>query len=91
MSLDVTIFEVRAEPWTRDAACHGLAAHADDLFFPNRGESTSAAKDVCGACPVAEECLDYALRLNIRHGIWGGKSERERRVMRRVRNTDAAA
>jgi WhiB family redox-sensing transcriptional regulator len=32
---------------------------------------------------VLPECLDYAILTNQKFGIWGGKSERERRVVRK--------
>jgi len=38
-----------------------------------------AAKRVCAACPVRQECLDYALRVREPFGIWGGLNETERR------------
>ncbi len=49
-------------------------------FFPARGESVRDAKAVCAGCPVRSECLDFALRLKVAHGVWGGLSERERRT-----------
>jgi WhiB family redox-sensing transcriptional regulator len=54
------------------------------MFFPARGEDTMPAKLVCAICPVCQPCLDYAMRTNERWGIWGGKSERERRRLRRT-------
>ena len=68
------------EPWKAQANCAGVDPA---LFFPERGDSVKAAKAVCAGCEVRQECLDYALRLGIRFGIFGGKSERERRVLRR--------
>jgi WhiB family redox-sensing transcriptional regulator len=56
-----------------------------DLFFPERGASTKEAKAVCAACTVRETCLEYALAHGEKHGIWGGKSERERRRIRIAR------
>lgn len=63
-------------------ACAGL-----DLawFFPERGEPTGPAKDVCRGCTVREACLEYALAAGEKFGIWGGMSERERRRLRRQR------
>ena len=69
--------------WQRDAECARYAGVVD--FFPSRGESAADAKAVCVACPVREECLDFALRMRISHGVWGGMSERERRQVRRRR------
>jgi WhiB family redox-sensing transcriptional regulator len=61
-----------------------LCAETDpEAFFPEKGGSTREAKRVCRNCEVRAECLDYALRHEIRHGIWGGMSERERRRLKR--------
>lgn len=61
-----------------------LCAQVDgDLFFPEKGGSTKAAKTVCGLCEVREECLAYALANDERWGVWGGYSERERRRLRK--------
>lgn len=74
--------------WQADAACRGVDP---DLFFPERGESTREAKEICGICPVRRACLEHALAHGERHGIWGGTSERERRRLRHDRRclTDA--
>lgn len=36
-------------------------------------------------CPVCQECLDYAVAAHEWTGIWGAKTERERRVYVRIR------
>lgn len=64
------------EPWMDGAVC---AQTDPDSFFPEKGEPTRDAKKICLGCDVRAECLDYALRLKLRYGIWGGMSERERR------------
>ena len=80
MSGEVLVFELKPQPWMRQANC----VDADPaLFFPERGEPSAPAKAICLACPVRVECLNYALSINERHGIWGGTSENERRVLRR--------
>lgn len=64
--------------WTKSALC----AQVDpEIFHPEKGGSTRAAKAVCGKCPVRGECLNHALENCERFGIWGGKSERERRKL----------
>ncbi len=68
--------------WKARANCMGVDP---DLFYPERGESTREAKAVCGGCVVREACLDYAVVHAEKFGIWGGKSERERRTLRRAR------
>lgn len=62
-----------------------LCASTDpELYFPDKGERAKAdqAKASCALCPVQEQCLRWALRNNERYGVWGGKSERERRELR---------
>jgi WhiB family redox-sensing transcriptional regulator len=83
---------LRTEDWMAEAACAGKGP---DLFHPEvdhrrlgQGGFTAeeaAAKAVCAGCPVAEECLDYATRLYIGVGVWGGLTGQERRRMRRRR------
>lgn len=58
-------------------------------MFPSDGFGALRAKAVCEDCPVKGKCLDYALEHNIDHGIWGEKSERQRRRLRRVRKAVA--
>jgi WhiB family redox-sensing transcriptional regulator len=68
--------------WMDQANCLGCDP---ELFFPARGESCVEAKAVCQACVVRVECLNYALETGETLGIWGGRSERERRRLRRER------
>lgn len=63
-----------------------------ELFFPqdlkDRGariRRERAAKEICVACPVVQECRNHALTSGEDHGIWGGTSERERRHLGGVR------
>jgi WhiB family redox-sensing transcriptional regulator len=68
----------------------GLCAQTDpESFFPEKGGSTREAKSICATCPVAAECLDYALDNDERFGIWGGLSERERRKVKQALREDA--
>jgi len=61
----------------------GLCAQTDpELFFPERGGSTRAAKAVCAGCPARAQCLEHALTHDERYGVWGGTSERERRRLK---------
>lgn len=69
------------EPWMAE----GICAQTDpESFFPEKGGSTQEAKKICLGCPVREKCLQYALERGEYFGIWGGKSERERRKMRKA-------
>jgi len=68
----------------QDAA---LCAEVDpDLFFPEKGESIRAPKQVCAACPVRAQCLEYALEHEVgRWGVWGGTTWAERRTLQQQR------
>ncbi|MFC8089349.1 WhiB family transcriptional regulator [Streptomyces sp. NPDC057301] len=72
------------DDWRDQAGCR----HEDpDLFFPigTSGPTllqTEQAKAVCRRCSVREECLRWALDTEQFIGIWGGKSEDERRALR---------
>lgn len=68
--------------WQADAEC--LSANPR-LFYPARGEDTTPAKAICARCPVKAQCLDFAIENVEKFGIWGGTSEKERRVIRRDR------
>ncbi len=66
--------------WHDRANCAGVDP---DLFFPERGESPREAKQVCRGCVVREDCLAFAISSGERFGVWGGMTERERRLYRR--------
>jgi WhiB family transcriptional regulator, redox-sensing transcriptional regulator len=68
------------EAWMESALC----AQVDpELFYPEKGGGTHAAKAVCASCPVVAECLEYALRSDDAFGVYGGLSPRQRRRLRR--------
>ncbi|MGC5258403.1 WhiB family transcriptional regulator [Gordonia sp. DT218] len=66
--------------WMRYGPC---ASTDPEAFFPEKGESTRAAKAVCARCDFRDQCLQFALDNGERFGVWGGLSERERRDLRR--------
>jgi len=53
------------------------------VFYPPRltDQTAAAAKRLCGDCPVRESCLRFALATGDRHGIYGGTTPTERRVL----------
>lgn len=70
--------------WMLRARCRGADPSE---FFPSDGVGVEQAQRVCVDCPVRLECLEYALRHRIDHGVWGGCSERERRrILKRRRD-----
>jgi len=65
--------------WQADAACRGEGVAQ---FFPPEGTNPIRASRICNRCPVAKECLEYALERPSLKGIWAGTSERRRRRLR---------
>ncbi len=63
--------------WKVDALC---AQVDSEIFFPERGESTKAAKKVCASCPVQAACLHHAIDNDETIGVWGGLSGRDLRA-----------
>jgi WhiB family redox-sensing transcriptional regulator len=68
--------------WQTAGACRGM--NSDAFFHPpqerakGRRRRIAAAKTICKACPVIQQCLDHALEAREAYGIWGGLSEDER-------------
>lgn len=86
---DLVVLDLPArQEWVDDALC---AQTDPEAFYPEKGGPAKAAKDICRQCPVIEQCLEWALEHGDRYGIWGGKSERERRKILRSRGRDLAA
>lgn len=68
--------------WMDRAACRGVDP---ELFFPITVPSAYVLR-ICEACPVREQCADYAEANRERFGIWGGLNvdQRFRRARARV-------
>ncbi|MCS4485251.1 WhiB family transcriptional regulator [Gleimia sp. 6138-11-ORH1] len=71
--------------WRSHAACLNVDP---ELFFPigNTGPAVAQAaeaKAVCASCTVIDTCLQWAIDNNQDSGVWGGKSEDERRAYKR--------
>ncbi len=74
-------------PWRRQAACKGLDP---SIFYPaDDDDECLDAKAVCAQCPVIDPCLEHALTIREKVGIWGGCTERERRRIIRQRRRSA--
>lgn len=71
------------DDWRLYANCIGLD---QEIFYPQRGESTRPAKAICAGCEVRLDCLEDAIARREPYGVWGGKSTEERRILlRRVK------
>lgn len=66
--------------WTVLAKCRGM----EDALFPEPAEQRRV-RMLCVDCPVRLECLAEALDNRIEWGVWGGMTERERRLLLRQR------
>jgi len=72
--------------WREHAACRGVDP---GIFHPDDEEenehAADAAKAVCFECPVRGACLEHAITVREKHGVWGGLTSRERRRLIRRR------
>lgn len=72
----------RRPEWHELSACRGTNP---SVFFPTRGQDVQPARTICARCPVAAECLSWAIETGEKLGIYGGLSEKQRRAERRRR------
>jgi hypothetical protein len=62
-----------------------------DLFYPEDYEGDGKvelriqARRICQGCSHIVECAEWGIQ-NEKHGIWGGLTAHERKVIRRQRN-----
>ena len=76
--------------WRSKAAC---LDKDPELFFPPSDDDTSvivarhriAVAPLCGRCPVATECLRWALDSGQDYGLWAATTPTDRRAIRRTR------
>lgn len=76
--------------WQAAAACRDTDPR---LFFPPTDDDTTAVvarhlaavRPVCAGCPVASECLAWALDTGLDVGIWAATTPTDRRAIRRGR------
>ena len=71
---------MHTDDWTLRAKCRGM----EDALFPEASDQ-KRARLLCSGCPVRYECLAEALDNRIEWGVWGGMTERERRLLLRQR------
>ena len=76
--------------WQQRAACRDADP---ELFFPASEDDTSvlvarariAVAPICSGCPVATDCLRWALDSGQDHGLWAATTPTDRRALRRAR------
>lgn len=62
------------------ASCAGVGD--PDLWFPNKGQSSTVALSICADCPVKAACLAIAMEHPC-SGIWGGTTVDQRKELAR--------
>lgn len=72
--------------WRTNGACNGLDP---SIFFPDSEENAGEAIAICNECPVRISCLEHALTVREKEGVWGGATDRERRRLIRQRRRTA--
>lgn len=80
--------------WQVNGACRDMDSNLFYYEDQERGPAKEAriakAKAVCQGCSVKTECLEFALEINERYGIWGGLTEEERQSVKRRRQRQQA-
>lgn len=79
---------LRPAAWTRDAHCLGRATAAADPWSPDedlpravRDQLVAQARTVCATCPVRYPCAVEALEAADAHGVRGGLTPADRRLV----------
>jgi len=73
----------REDDWRDSAACLDTSP---EMYFPEPDwKPTIMARQVCAGCPVAAQCLEFALVNEIKSGIFGGTTPYERSKMKAAR------
>ena len=80
---DVLLELYSQPPWAKDGLCK---EYPKVNFFPGQGGAVEPAKSICAQCIVRAECLAWAVERD-EAGIWGGTSQKERRMLGRALRT----
>jgi len=75
--------------WQAQGACRDMDSnmfyYEDQERGPCKEQRIAKAKAICETCKVKTECLEFAIQINERYGIWGGTTEEERQSIKRRR------
>lgn len=82
--------ELKEGAWRKDAECLNLDP---DIFYPHFKQYdhvhnaivAQPALEICKNCRVREDCLEFALAIQEKQGIWGGMTPAQRQRARRQR------
>lgn len=71
-------------PLSDDRSWHGAACRGDpnhEAWFPYPSQDFVYARNLCGRCPIRDDCGDFAERTG-QSGVWGGREFDRGRVIR---------
>lgn len=64
--------------WAEAACRSSLIDEVTDVFFDTKDEQLAIR--ICSSCPVMTSCGQFAIDNKIEFGVWGGLSEKTRRL-----------
>lgn len=76
-----TVVEERKD-WIKEALCLTLGVDPS-IFYSDIPEDRIEAKRFCFACPVRQQCAEFAIVTREDFGIWGGLEFKVRRIIKR--------
>lgn len=80
------------EPWMDEGTCSKPETKKvfAALAYGKTKADIEKAKTYCIGCPVVDTCLEFALDLQVAHGVWGAKSPRERKRLLKRRQAKSS-
>jgi WhiB family redox-sensing transcriptional regulator len=65
-----------------------VCANADsEIFFSEEASEIALAKSICGECPIANKCAEWAAN-NAEYGVFGGLTPEERQLKFGLQNLE---
>lgn len=70
--------------WQQEGNCAKQGVDVEVFFLPSGARASEkahrerVAKQICNDCPVKLRCLEHALVVPERYGVWGGTTPEER-------------
>ena len=73
--------------WQDRANCKGMdpALFHEEKPFNWPKKQLARAKAICATCPVAQDCLQFAIENQYLLGVWGGMTYNERLAYRKLK------
>lgn len=79
---------IEFDKWQPERNCKDV--HVNAFFEESRRDQFKVANTYCYTCPVRLECLEYAIAMEEKEGIWGGLPPYLRRLVERKLRRDFA-